>query len=136
MNGSIAIGSRRTTPTLPTAAAVVSEDSVAPRNTPCSQDSDSATNGTVVLRRPPKMMAEIGTPTGESYSGASTSHWVIGVQNRELGCAAGWPADGSSLPSASKPPGVQARPCQSVSDGGVSAVIPSHQTPPSGVAAT
>ena len=35
MKGSIAIGSRRTTPTAPVAAAVVSEESVAPMKVPC-----------------------------------------------------------------------------------------------------
>src|SRR6266508_2893060 len=62
MNGSIAIGSRRTTPTSPTAAAVVSDDRVEPRYTPCAQSRASVTSGTVVLRRPPNRMAEIGTP--------------------------------------------------------------------------
>jgi hypothetical protein len=37
MKGSIAIGSRRTTPTAPTAAAVVSEERVAPTKTPWFQ---------------------------------------------------------------------------------------------------
>src|SRR3978361_965986 len=99
MNGSIAHGSRRTTPTAPVAAAVVSEDSVAPRNTPWFQSRASLTSGIVVLRRPPKMIAEIGTPRGSSYSGARIGHWVIGVQNRLLG----W-LEGPSLS------GVQARP--------------------------
>ncbi len=86
MNGSIAIGSRRTTPTLPTAAAVVSDDSVAPMNTPCCQSRDSVTSGTVVARRPPNRMAEIGTPFGSSYSSAMIGHCLIGVQNRLFGC--------------------------------------------------
>ncbi len=64
MNGSIAIGSRRTTPTAPVAAAVVSEESVAPMKVPWIQSRDSVTSGTVVLRRPPKKIAEIGTPLG------------------------------------------------------------------------
>jgi hypothetical protein len=34
----MAIGSRRKTPTLPVAAAVVSDHSVAPRNVPCCHD--------------------------------------------------------------------------------------------------
>ena len=62
MNGSIAIGSRRTTPTAPAAAAVVSDDSVAPMKTPCTQSRASVTSGMVVLRRPPNRIAEIGTP--------------------------------------------------------------------------
>ena len=64
--GSIAIGSRRTTPTLPVAAAVVSEPSVAPKNTPFIQLNACMTSGIVVARRPPKMIALIGTPFGSS----------------------------------------------------------------------
>jgi len=89
MNGSIAIGSRRTTPTAPVAAAVVSLDSVAPRNVPWIQSRASVTSGIVVLRRPPKRIAEIGTPWGSSYSGARIGQLRIGVQNREFGCAEG-----------------------------------------------
>ena len=37
-NGSIANGSRRSLPTAPAAAAVVSEAIVAPTNTPCSHE--------------------------------------------------------------------------------------------------
>ena len=84
MNGSIAKGSRRTTPTAPVAAAVVSDESVAPINTPWVQDRDCITNGMVVFRRPPKMIAEIGTPAGSSHSGAMIGHWPAGVQNREF----------------------------------------------------
>src|SRR5439155_5336742 len=94
MNGSIAIGSRRTTPTAPAAAAVVSEDSVAPRYTPCTQSRACITSGIVVLRRPPKRIASIGTPRGSSYSSARIGHCVIGVQNRELGWLDGSLADG------------------------------------------
>src|ERR671917_283651 len=43
--GSIAIGSRRTTPTAPVAAAVVSEARVAPRNVPCCQSKALAGTG-------------------------------------------------------------------------------------------
>src|ERR671921_1887389 len=85
MNGSIAIGSRRTTPTWPVAAAVVSELSVAPMNVPCVQSRASVTSGTVVLRRPPNRIASIGTPFGSSYSGARIGHCLIGVQYRLLG---------------------------------------------------
>src|ERR671921_1262117 len=92
MNGSMANGSRRTTPTAPVAAAVVSEDSVAPMKTPWFQSRASVTSGIVVLRRPPKRIAEIGTPFGSGYSGARIGHCVIGVQNRLFG----W-LDGSSL---------------------------------------
>src|SRR3954453_14334136 len=125
MNGSIANGSRRTTPTAPVAAPVVSEDRVAPMNTPWFQSRASVTSGIVVLRRPPKRMAEIGTPFGSSYSGARIGHWVIGVQKRLFG----W-LEGSSLS------GVQSRPFQSVRCAGGSSVIPSHQMSPSSVRAT
>ncbi len=80
MNGSMAIGSRRTSPTLPAAAAVFSDERVAPMNTPCCQSKASFTSGTVVLRRPPKRIAEIGTPFGSSHSGARIGHCDIGVQ--------------------------------------------------------
>ena len=62
--GSIAIGSRRSLPTSPAAAAVVSEDMTEPRNTPCSQPRASCTSGTTVERRPPNRNASIGTPGG------------------------------------------------------------------------
>src|SRR3954465_1258959 len=125
MNGSIANGSRRTTPTAPVAAAVVSEESVAPMNTPWFQSRASVTSGIVVLRRPPKRIAEIGTPLGSSYSGARIGHWGIGVQNRLLGGR-----EGSGLS------GVQSRPFQSVRWAGGSSVMPSHQMSPSSVRAT
>jgi hypothetical protein len=85
MNGRIAMGSRRTTPTAPVAAAVVSEDSTEPMNTPWVQSLVSVTSGIVVLRRPPKRMAEIGTPFGFVHSGARVGTFAIGVQKREFG---------------------------------------------------
>ena len=85
MNGRIAMGSRRTTPTAPVAAAVVSEESTEPMNTPCVQSLVSVTSGIVVLRRPPKRMAEIGTPFGLVHSGARVGTFAIGVQKREFG---------------------------------------------------
>src|SRR3712207_2953875 len=94
MNGSMANGSRRTTPTDPVAAAVVSEDSVAPMKTPWFQSRASVTSGIVVFRRPPKRIAEIGTPLGSSYSGARIGHWVIGVQNRLFGWLESSPLSG------------------------------------------
>ena len=60
----MANGSLRSIPRLPAAAAVVSLDMEAPTNTPCSQSRASYTSGTVVLRRPPNTMAEMGTPSG------------------------------------------------------------------------
>src|SRR6516162_8279328 len=124
-NGSIANGSCRSSPTTPSAAAVFSEATLAPRNTPWSQPNDSITNGTVVARRPPNRIAEIGTPAGSSHSGAMIGHWAAGVVNREFGCAAG---SGES--------GVQSRPFQSIRCAGGSSVRPSHHTSPSSVSAT
>src|SRR4051795_12225420 len=92
---------------------------------PCVQSRDSVTSGTVVLRRPPNRIAEIGTPLGSSYSGARIGHCVIGVQNRLLG----W-LEGSSES------GVQSLPFQLVRCAGGSSVIPSHQMSPSSVRAT
>src|SRR6516165_10618497 len=83
------------------------------------------TSGTVVARRPPNRIAEIGTPAGSSHSGAMIGHWAAGVVNRELGCAAG-----------SGELGVQSRPCQSVRCAGGCSVRPSHHTSPSSVSAT
>src|ERR1044072_5778469 len=124
MNGSIAIGSRRTTPTLPLAAAVVSDDSVAPMKVPCCQSRDSVTSGIVLARRPPKKIAEIGTPCGSSHSGARIGHWAIGVQYRECGCD-----DGSSES------GVQSCFFHEVRCAGGSP-MPSHQMSPLSVSAT
>src|SRR6478752_8424259 len=103
MNGSMAIGSRRTTPTAPVAAAVVSLERVAPMKTPCCQSLDWVTRGMVVFRRPPNRIAEIGTPPGWKYSSAMIGHWVMGVQNREFGWLDGSPAEASLLPSESTP---------------------------------
>src|SRR5882724_6245634 len=86
--GSIANGSRRTTPTLPVAAAVVSEPSVAPMKTPCAQLNDCITSGIVVALRPPKMMALIGTPAGSSQNLDRQGLFVAGAVKREFGCAA------------------------------------------------
>src|ERR1700678_4502224 len=124
-NGSIANGSCRSSPSVPSAAAVFSEATLAPRNTPWSQSNDSITSGTVLARRPPNKIAEIGTPAGSSHSGAMIGHWLAGVVNRAFGCAAG-----------SAEPGVQSRPFQSVRWAGGSSVMPSHQTSPSSVSAT
>jgi hypothetical protein len=59
---------------VPSAAAVFSEATLAPRNTPWSQSRDSMTSGTVDARRPPNKIAEIGTPAGSSHSAAITGH--------------------------------------------------------------
>src|SRR5919112_2877612 len=88
-NGSIAKGSRRSSPTLFSAAAVPSDATLDARNTPCCQSNDSVTSGTLVARRPPKRIAEIGTPAGSSHSGAIDGHWLAGAVKRAFGWAAG-----------------------------------------------
>src|SRR3954462_12118467 len=139
MKGSIANGSRRTTPTAPVAAAVVSDESVAPMKTPWFQSRASVTRGIVVLRRPPERVAADGEPlrgsyscaggrallAGPSYPGARIGHWLIGVQKR----LCGW-LEGSSES------GVQSWCFQLVRCAGGSSVMPSHQMSPSSVSAT
>src|ERR1041385_3709296 len=122
-NGSIAMGSRRTTPAWPVAAAVVSEPIDDARNHPFCQFIDCSTNGIAVLRRLPKMNAEIGTPWGFSQPGEMVGHCRAGAVNRELGCAA------LSLPS-------HGWPFQSISFSGGVFDLPSHHGIPSGVTAT
>src|SRR5919112_289004 len=124
-NGSIAIGSRRSSPTLFSAAAVPSDATLLARKTPCCQSKDSVTSGTLDARRPPNRIASIGTPLGSSQLSAMVGHCDAGAVNRALGCAAG-----SSLS------GVQSRPFQSVRCAGGSLVSPSHHTSPSSVSAT
>src|SRR5512142_577314 len=84
----MAIGSRRTWPTVPTIAAVVSEPMVAPVYTPPLQLNAWYTRGMVVARRPPKIIALIGTPWGSSQAGSMVGHCDAGEGKRELGCAA------------------------------------------------
>src|SRR4051794_3219470 len=121
-NGSIANGSKRSSPTVPAAAAVFSEDMIEPMNTPWRQSNASVTNGTFVARRPPNRIAEMGTPAGSSHSGASDGHCDAGAVNRAFGCAAGAPDSG-----------VQSWPCQSMRWAGASSVMSSHHTSPSSV---
>ena len=125
MNGSMAKGSKRTSPTPPAAAAVLSELMIDPRNTPWFQSRASVTSGTLVARRPPNRIADIGTPRGSSHSGAMEGHWDAGTVKRALGWAAGVPDSG-----------VQVSPIQSVRRAGGSAVILSHHTSPSSLRAT
>src|SRR6185503_4885299 len=124
-NGNMAMGSRRTTPTFPVAAAVVSEDKVAPRNVPCCQLRASTTRGTRSCRRAPNNMASIGTPFGFSNSGEIDAHCTAGVVKRLLGCAA-----------FSREDGVHGRPCQSRASAGGGSSCPSHHGVPSGLSAT
>src|ERR1700685_2527932 len=75
------------------------------------------------------MMAEMGTPSGASHLGSMVGHWLAGAVKRPLGGAAGFPV---CLPTS----GVQRSPRQSRHSAGGASVMPSHQTPPSGVSAT
>src|SRR5262249_44032370 len=103
----------------------VSEPMIEPRNTPCRQLYASVTSGTVVARRPPNRIAEIGTPAGSSHSGATDGTCASGAVNRLLGWAAGC-----------SDAGVQWLPSQSTRCGGLSLLRPSHHTSPSSVRAT
>src|SRR3954463_1209567 len=120
----MANGSKRSSPTVPAAAAVFSELIVAPRNTPCSQSKAWRTSGAPLERRPPNRNASIGTPLGSSHSSAIDGHWAAGVVKRAFGCAAGVSASG-----------VQSLPFQSIRCSGVSPDMPSHQMSPSSVLA-
>ena len=120
----MAIGSRRTTPTAPVAAAVVSEPIVAPTKTPCSKSRLWKTSGTTRARRPPKTIADSGTPCGSSQRADIDGHWRAATVNRAFGCAA--------LPVRS-----QGLPCQSTRSGGGGLLsLPSHHGTPPGVTAT
>src|SRR6476646_6904540 len=123
-NGSIANGSKRSSPTVPAAAAVFSELIVAPRKTPCSQPKASRTSGAPDERRPPNRNASIGTPLGSSHSSAIDGHCAAGVVKRAFGWAAG-----------ASDSGVQSLPFQSIACAGASPVIPSHPMSPSSVRA-
>src|SRR5512146_1296871 len=83
----------------------------------------------VVARRPPKIIALIGTPSGASQAGSMVGHCDAGAVKRELGCAALAPVSLAIC-------GVQRFPFQSMHSSGGSSVMPSHHTPPSGVSAT
>src|SRR3712207_4406571 len=113
----MAKGSKRTSPTLPAAAAVFSDDMIEPRNTPCFQLMDSVTRGTVDARRPPKRMALMGTPFGSSHSGAIDGHCDAGTVKRAFGWAAGVSDSG-----------VQVWPFQSVRRAGGGSDRSSHHT--------
>src|ERR1700682_2563997 len=75
------------------------------------------------------MMALIGTPLGLSHSGSIVGHCAAGAVKRAFGCAAFAPVSFAIS-------GVHLLPCQSRHSAGGASVIPSHQTPPSGVSAT
>src|SRR6185312_5068959 len=86
-------------------------------------------SGMVCERRPPKIIALIGTPFGSSQAESIVGHCEAGAVKRAFGCAALAPV---SLPIC----GVHFLPCQSVHSAGGFSVMPSHHTPPSGVSAT
>ena len=109
---------------VPNAAAVISELMIEPRKTPCSQSKPSRTRGTVEVRRPPNMIASIGTPAGSSQFGAMAGSCAAGAVNRALAWAAGL-----------SEPGAQSWPVQSIRWAGGSTVNPSHHTSPSSVRA-
>ena len=98
----MAIGSKRSLPTAPAAAAVVSEDMIAPRKTPCSQSTPrarAARRSSGGRRRGTRRSARRpGPPTPPAIDG----HCDAGVVKRAFGCAAG-----------SSESGVQSLPCQS-----------------------
>src|SRR5687767_3690476 len=75
------------------------------------------------------MIALIGTPSGSSQAGSIVGHCEAGAVKRAFGCAAFAPVSFAIC-------GVQGFPCQSRHSAGGSSVMPSHQTPPSGVSAT
>ena len=118
----MAKGSKRSSPTTPAAAAVFSELMIEPRNTPWRQSNDSVTNGTLVARRPPKRIAEIGTPAGSCHSGAIDGHCAAGAVKRAFGWAAG-----------ESEARVQSLPFQSMRCAGASSERSSHQMSPSSV---
>src|SRR3989475_11310013 len=122
--GSMAMGSRRVMPTSPVAAAVVSLAIVAPTNTPCCQSKDSYTSGATRALRPPKINAEIGTPSGASHFGEMLGDCRAGTVYRALGCAAA-PLEESHF-----------SPFQLVIPAGGSPPMPSHHGSPSAVIAT
>src|ERR1700752_4592405 len=102
---------------------------VAPIYTPPLQLKAWQTSGSVLARRPPKIIALMGTPAGSSQAGPMVGHCAAGAVKRALGCAA-------LAPVCLAISGVHFLPCQSVHSAGGSSVMPSHQTPPSGVRPT
>ncbi len=132
-NGRIANGSRRILPTssaLIVEAAVISEPTIEPRNTPWFQLRLWCTRGTVDGRRPPKRIALIGTPFGSSHSEAIHGHCPAGAVKRAFGCAISSPLGALSLGNAGR-----VFPFQSTRLPVAGYPIPSHQTSPSSVRA-
>src|SRR5574344_304057 len=136
-NGRIANGSRRIFPTsaaLIVEAAVISDPTIEPRNTPWFQLRASCTSGIVEGRRPPKRIALIGTPAGSSQFDAMHGHWSAGAVKRAFGCAK---QSDLSFGFLSFSGASRVLPCQStrvfVFFGAYP--MPSHQTSPSSVRA-
>ena len=99
----MANGSRRILPTFKSsAAAVISEPTMEPRNTPWFQSRDWCTSGMVLGRRPPNRNAEIGTPLGSSHSFAIAGHCFAGAVKRAFGCANSSPFGLLSVGNASR----------------------------------
>src|SRR5579863_10745872 len=71
----------------------------------------------------------MGTPLGSSQAGSIVGHCEAGAVNRALGCDAFAPVSFAIS-------GVHFCPFQSRHSEGGASVMPSHQTPPSGVRAT
>src|SRR5579864_6662435 len=71
----------------------------------------------------------MGTPSGSSHAASMVGHCDAGAVKREFGCAALAPVSFAIC-------GVHLLPFQSRHSAGGSSVMPSHQTPPSGVSAT
>ena len=110
---------------VPSAAAVCSEETVAPMNTPCCHDSDSVTSGHVGRAPAAEEDGIDRHPAGSSQLDAIDGHCSAGAVNRALGWAAGV-----------SDAGVQSLPFQSMTCAGGSSVIPSHHTSLSSVRAT
>src|SRR5215472_13989537 len=93
----MAKGSRRSSPTLFSAAAVPSEATLEAMKTPCAQSNASVTSGTALARRPPNRMALIGKPAGLAEAhpadvvadGLGFPARQGGLQHGEVGLAAG-----------------------------------------------
>ena len=92
----MANGSKRSLPTSPNAAAVVSELMIEPMKTPWVQSNASRTRGTTPARRPPNMIPSMGTPAGSSHSEAIAGSWL--GRRREAGVGVGRRAAGVGCP--------------------------------------
>src|SRR5574344_1097512 len=136
-NGRIANGSRRIFPTCEASivdAAVISDPTIDPRNTPWFQLRAWCTSGIVDGRRPPKRIALIGTPFGSSQFDAMHGHWFAGAVKRAFGWAKHCDLSFGFLSFSGDS---RVLPCQSTSvlEFFGAYPIPSHHTSPSSVRA-